>query len=260
MPTRPRTQDLAVSRHALMAEAFEVFGSSMSEFVEREMAKHFNEQSSGGDWAEAAAAKLGRPVEHGASDPLFQLLVMRRFWGPIFGDFFGEDLRPLIGQLIEARNLWAHFNLPSDTAYCDRLILATERIVAPVAPDRTTQLRKIRARLKNPLTDDVEPEGAPLRVDVRTLTAQLRQTEAAFEDLQRQFGQLTDQLEHARRTAAGKQLKLSAAEAQSATLLERYEMLEDAFEVELMTRSRMEWLFVGFITVMVLVMLILGAA
>ncbi|MEZ5341834.1 MAG: Swt1 family HEPN domain-containing protein [Acidimicrobiales bacterium] len=72
-------------------------------FVDALMQKYFSEELS---WEETAANRMGRANEHGAADPLFQLLVLRRFWGPVLADFFGEDLRPLVGQLVEARNLW----------------------------------------------------------------------------------------------------------------------------------------------------------
>ena len=88
--------------------------------------------------------------------------------------------------------------------------------------------------------------------------AQLRKTESAFEDLQRRYGELTDQLTATRRAAAGKQLKLTAAENETDALLRESERLQARLEAELMTRNRMEWLFVSFITVMVLVMTLIS--
>ncbi len=210
-------------------------------------------------WNLVAAGKLGRTDSSAVTDPLFQLLVIRRFWGPVFADFFQEDLRPLVGQLVEARNLWAHFNLPSETAYSDRLLLAMERIVAPVAPETTTDLRALRTELHDPVAVDGElTVDAATSPDSVALVAQLRKTEAAFEDLQRRFGELSDQLTATRRVAAGKQLKLTAAENRADVMAREAERLEARLEAELMSRTRMEWLFVAFITLMVLVMTLIS--
>ncbi|MFW2380115.1 MAG: Swt1 family HEPN domain-containing protein [Acidimicrobiales bacterium] len=258
MTTTPRTPDISVGRHALLARAFETFGVAMAGFVEQQMVEYMGDDETT-PWNLVAAGKLGRTDSSGVTDPLFQLLVMRRFWGPAFADFFKEDLRPLIGQLVEARNLWAHFNLPSESAYSDRLLLAMERIVAPVAPEVTSELRALRAELHDPEAGDgdisVEVSVSP---DAVGLVAQLRKTEAAFEELQRQYGELTDQLTATRRAAAGKQLKLTAAENLADTMTKQTERLEARLAAELMSRNRMEWLFVAFITLMVLVMTLIS--
>ncbi len=258
MPTTPRTPDVAVGRHALLARAFETFGAAMAEFVELQMVGYFGDEETT-PWNLVAAGKLGRTDSSGVTDPLFQLLVIRRFWGPVFSDFFKEDLRPLVGQLVEARNLWAHFNLPSQSSYVDRLLLAMERIVAPVAPEVTTDLRALRSELHEPANGDsdisIESLVAP---DSVALIAQLRKTEAAFEDLQRKFGELSDQLTATRRAAAGKQLKLSAAENKLKGLAREAERLESRLEAEFLSRTRMEWLFVAFITLMVMVMTLIS--
>ncbi len=99
------------------------------------------------------------------------------------------------------------------------------------------------------------PRSAP---DSVALIAQLRKTEAAFEDLQRRYGELTDQLTATRRAAAGKQLKLSAAENRVNTMANEAERLRIQLEAELLSRNRMEWLFVAFITLMVLVMTLIS--
>ncbi len=258
MTTTPRTPDVAVGRHALLARAFETFGTAMAEFVEQQMVGYIGDDEST-PWNLVAAGKLGRTDSSGVTDPLFQLLVMRRFWGPAFAEFFKDDLRPLIGRLVEARNLWAHFNLPSESAYSDRLLLAMERIVAPVAPEVTSELRALRAELHDPVNGDDEISlEAPPSPDSDGLIAQLRKTESAFEELQRQYGELTDQLTATRRAAAGKQLKLTAAENMAATMSKQTERLEARLEAELISRTRMEWLFVAFITLMVLVMTLMS--
>ncbi len=250
----PSTPDLAISRHGQLAEAFETFAAGMGPFIDQRMAEYFP-----GDfnWATTAANRMGRPAEHGATDPLFQLLVLRRFWGPVFADFFGNDLRAMIGQIIEARNLWAHFSLPDDAAYIDKILLSIERVMAPVAPDRVSRLREIRTRLKNPQVGDsevVEAQG----VDAHALAAQLSETESAFDELQEEVSHLATQLDRSRKAAAAKQLRIAAIEKQLYDVHGRSDVLQTYLEAERSSRSRMEWLFVAFITVMLIAMVIIS--
>jgi len=245
--------DLKVSRHGQMAEAFEIFALGMGPFIDEQMHEYFADEVS---WTEAAANRLGRPAEHGATDPLFQLLVLRRFWGPVFSDTFTTDLRRLVEQLIEARNLWAHFSLPDDTSYLESILLAIERILAPVEPDSASDLRKIRARLKNPTSSGEEVMTHD--VDRVALEQQLSDTETAFSDLKSQQETLTSQLDLARRANAGRQHRLSQMEQELLEAAGRSEVLETYLRNERLTRSRMEWLFVGFIAAMLLVMVLLA--
>ncbi len=252
---RSRTPSLALSRHAQMAEAFEIFANGMGPFIDERMTRYFADDPS---WEEAAANRMGRANEHGAADPLFQLLVLRRFWAPVFADFFGQDLRGLVAQLVEARNLWAHFNLPDDTAYLDRILLAIERILAPVDPDPVRRLRQIRSRLKNPVTDDAETDEFASSVDIVALRTQLGESEGAFQEVQSQLDTMKQQLDVSRKASAGKQLRLAQLEQE---LLERdgkATELQTAMETERVTRNRVEWLFVSFIAVMLVVMVLLA--
>lgn len=237
-----------------MAEAFEIFALGMGPFIDEQMHEHFADEVS---WTEAAANRMGRPAEHGATDPLFQLLVLRRFWGPVFSDTFTKDLRRLVEQLIEARNLWAHFNLPDDTDYLESILLAIERILAPVEPDSATKLRKIRSRLKNPVP--VGEESQTPDIDQQLLEQQLSETESAFSDLKTQQEALTSQLALARRANAGRQHRLTEMEQELLEAAGRSEILETYLRNERLARSRMEWLFVGFIAAMLLVMVLLAA-
>lgn len=250
-----RTPDLATSRHAQLAEAFEIFARGMGPFIDERMADYFADEMS---WTETAANRMGRPAEHGATDPLFQLLVLRRFWGPVFAEHFGDDLRGLIGQVIEARNLWAHFNLPDDTAYLDRILLSLERVLAPVAPTDVSNLRPIRTRLKNPVVGDDRSDDPVDRVDTSNLQAQLIDSESAFEDLQTQYSDMSDELKQSRRAAADKQLRIATIERQLNEVHGRSEVLETYLNAERSSRNRIEWLFVGFITVMLLLMVLIS--
>lgn len=252
----PTTPDLAISQHGQLAEAFETFAQGMGPFIDERMTAYFPGDFS---WTETAANRMGRPAEHGAADPLFQLLVLRRFWGPVFAEFFGNDLRGLIGQIIEARNLWAHFNLPDDTTYIDKILLSLERVLAPVAPERVSRLRQIRTRLKNPQSGDSDAESAP-PVDALALQIQLGETEAAFDDLQGEINDLAGQLDLSRRAAAAKQFRIAAIEKQLQDVSGRSDVLQTYLDAERTSRSRMEWLFVAFITVMLIVMVIVSLA
>lgn len=242
-----------------MAEAFEIFASGMGPFIDEQMQVYFPEAIS---WTETASNRMGRPAEHGATDPLFQLLVLRRFWGPVFAEHFGQDLRRLVDQLIEARNLWAHFSLPDDTAYLDRIILSIERIVAPIQADQVSELRRIRARLKNPRSGDGPNESgdneSAERVDAIALERQLAESEGAFQTLQDRQSELADQLDLARRANAGRQLRLTQVEKELLDASGRSQVLESYLQSERTSRNRVEWLFVGLIAVMLIVMVILA--
>lgn len=253
MTHNPMPPSVTDSRHALVASAFEALGRSLGPFIDERMAGYFPDEL---DWATAAANRMGRATEHEANDPLFQLLVLRRFWGPVFADFFGEDLRPLIVQLLEARNLWAHLNLPEDVAYLERCLLAIERLLAPVEPLAVSPVRSLRSALRHAAAN---PGGTrtPSTVELGLLEAQLSEAEAAFGGLQDRYAQLVEQLEVTRRAAAQKQLRLSVAERHLLELQGLSSKLETTIAEERETHLRIEWLFVSFISVMLLVMVLL---
>jgi hypothetical protein len=245
----PPHPELAAGRHAVIAQAFEAFGRSFGPFIDQRMSGYFADEL---DWAATASHRMGRATELEATDPLFQLLVLRRFWGPVFAAFFGEDLRGLIGHLIDARNRWAHLDLPDDPAYLERCLLGIERLVAPVDPLSVAALRALRSGLGR--SPDSE---ASTSADVGALAAQLSEAEAAFEALQTRHRQLVDQLEAARRAAAAKQLRLTSVEQRLQTLRGHSAELQDAVAAERDRRSRVEWLFVGLIAVMLLLMVLM---
>jgi hypothetical protein len=246
--------EAAPSRHAAIAQAFETFGRSVGPFIDRHMAGYFAHEL---DWAATAANRMGRRADLEASDPLFQLLVLRRFWGPVFADPFGEDLRGVIGELIEARNRWAHLDLPDDPVYLERCLLGIERIVAPVDPLSVASLRALRTALRRP----ADGGGAPATpdLDVGHLAAQLSEAEAAFETLQGRHHCLLEQLESARRAAAARQLHLISLEQRLEVMRGRSAELQRAVEAERDRRSRVEWLFVGLIAVLLLLVVLAGS-
>ncbi len=248
--------DLDLSRHSLLGEGFQRLAHGLGPFIDPRMAEYFDDEHT---WNEVAADRMGRGVEAGTGDPLFQLLVLRRFWGPVFADHFSADLRSLIGQLIEARNLWAHFSLPDDPDYLDRILLGLERLLAPVEPEGATELRTLRSRLRDPIADD---DGPPLErpdTDALELRSQLSETELAFERLQGEHMNLARQLETRRRAEAGAKLQLTAAEQRLLELQDRSEALEDQLQNFSLSKDRMEWLFVSLLAVLLLVMALVVA-
>lgn len=257
----PDLPNLAVSRHGLLAQAFEIMAGSLGPFIDERMALYFADEPS---WSEAAANRLGRAAEHGATDPLFQLLVLRRFWGPVFADFFGHDVRGLVSELIETRNMWAHFSLPAELDTLDRAILAIERLLAPIEPDATVKLRRLRSRLHEPeptfeggaVTD---PAGAENEVDIVALEAQLSETESVFQDLQSRYGDVVSELDRSRRIAASKQMRLAVLERQLMEIEGRTLAAEAFLAEERTTRYRIEWLFVGLLATLLLFMVLANA-
>ncbi len=260
MPTdSPDLPDLAVSRHGLLALAFEVMAGSLGPFIDERMERYFADEPS---WSEAAANRLGRAADHGATDPLFQLLVLRRFWGPVFADFFGQDLRGLVSELIETRNLWAHFSLPEELDTLDRAVLAIERLLAPIEPEATVKLRRLRSRLHDPgkaADGGADGEGAgeaSTEVDTVALEAQLSETESVFQDLQSRYGDVVSELDRSRRIAASKQMRLVALERQLMEIEGRTLAAEAFLAEERTTRYRIEWLFVGLLATLLLFMVL----
>ncbi len=244
------------SRHALLAEAFELFAQSIGPMMDERMGAYLDDEPV---WTEAAAHRMGRGNEHGTADPLFQLLVMRRFWGPVFAEYFGADLRPLVAELIDARNLWAHLNLPDDPAFLDQTMLAMERIIAPVTTDHMLALRRIRAALLNPTpTAQDETATPPGTEEQALLLCQLNESAAAFSELQENHERLQSELSASRKVAARKQLRLSQLEGHLADVIDRTQALEANLQHEQATRGRIEWLFVGFLAALLFAMAVAG--
>ncbi len=257
-----------LSRHALLANCFELMAEILGPFIDQRMAGYFEDEES---WREAAANRLGRSNEHGDTDPLFQLLVLRRFWGPVFADYFDVDLRGIIGELIDTRNKWAHFNLPRDPDSLDRAVLAIERLISPLAPEYCGELRVTRAQLRSSphmerLGRTVEPKPAapemdstgegsdqvPSETEVAELATQLSETESVFLDLKERYGDVVSELESSREVAAKKQMLLSALENQLVMIQTRTTAAEAILAEEQTTRYRVEWLVVGLLATLTL--------
>ena len=291
----PQERDLAIGRHAVMAEAFELLANHLGPFIDERMNQYFVDEPS---WSEAAANRLGRPTEHGATDPLFQLLVLRRFWGPVFADFYGEDLRQIVSQLIDTRNMWAHFSFPEDPSALKRSVLAIERLLAPVKPEITANLRQLRSRVADgaaggqnqaegvtvsleasapkgePKPPEVDEDSPPTEnsaepqieveanvdgdvgIDVASLLAQLSETESVFLELQTRYGSLQEELNQTRRQTASKQHKLTAMEKRLVEAEDQSLSVREDLAEERVTRQHIEWLIVGLLATLLLFMVI----
>ena len=250
MPTEtPNSYLINTSRHVSLAAAFDIMASGLGDFVSKQMSEYFRDEPS---WTEAASSKLGRPSEHGSVDPLFQLLVMRRFWGPVFSRHYREDLRDIITDLVDCRNLWAHFNLPEEIEVLDRAVLSMERLLAPINPDSSIQIRQIRLRLKHPAPQTT----APPAVDVQRLHAELEETQEIFESLKETNGDLSYKLDASRRASANKQLQLDSLKNQLKAIQGKSLAVSQYLEEERSTRNRIEWLFVGLLVAVLAILII----
>lgn len=237
------------SRHADLTLAFNIFGEGMREFVEDEMTLHLESE----EWFGEAAAKLGRSAQHDASDPYFQLLVLKRFWGPVFSKRYSEDLRPVVDELVEIRNLWAHFSIPDDVDKLDRAVIIMERLLAPINADAAVAVRSVRYRLKHPRTGET-PE--PTEEEKLALRNKLDLAREKVENISQHNSQLSTQLAHTRRISAGKQLKLSGLENQLVDIQSKADALEDHLREQRKRHDRIEWLFAAFLLCFLLAVLI----
>jgi len=245
---KDQNKKLAEDRHINMAEAFEIFAKGMSESISQRMQAYLGEES----WTQAASAKLGRPDEHGNSDPYFQLLVIRRFWGPVFSDLYKEDLRPIIGELIEFRNKWAHFALPEDISLLVRAVVIMERLLAPADPDASIEMRKIKFQLNNPTE---RAENSNVDIDLELLLTELDEATEIFEDLKEKNEILNEELDTSRKISATKQLELSAMETQLSIIQGKSLAFEHYLSEQRAERDRIEWLFVGLLAAILLIMI-----
>ncbi len=239
----------AISHHVELAAAFETLAAGLNKFITTRMQAYLNEDS----WTETAANKLGRPNEHGSLDPLFQLLVLRRFWGPVFADHFKQDLRPIISNLIDIRNKWAHFAVPDDPDLIDRAVLGMERILSPISPESSIKIRKIRGRiLRKESTIEL------VDIDVDALEKQLLASQNDFQKLQDVHSSLNKELVLAKKIAAKKQQRLRSIEKQLLIIQDKTLATEAFLLSEQTTRNRIEWLFVGLLAAILLVFVVLN--
>ncbi len=237
------------SRHADLALAFTIFGEGMRQFISEQMSDYLASE----EWFGAASEKLGRAPEHDASDPYFQLLLIKRFWGPVFSASYTEDLRPLVDELVEIRNLWAHFSIPDDVNKLDRAVIIMERILAPINADEAVNVRSIRYRLKHPRADK---SLEPTKEEKLALQTKLQKAKDKVESIREHNSQLSDELAQTKRISANKQLKLSGLENQLAEIQSKASALEILIGEQRKRHDRIEWLFACFLLASLLAILI----
>lgn len=243
------TRDTKHSRHADLSLAFTIFGEGMCQFIDEQMTQYLESNQ----WFGTASEKLGRAPEHDASDPYFQLLLIKRFWGPVFSKSYTEDLRPVVEELVEIRNLWAHFSIPEDVNKLDRAVIIMERLLAPVNADEAVNIRSVRYRLKHPRFDE---SYEPTTEEKIALQNKLQKAKDKVESIEERNIALSDELAHTKRISAGKQLKLSGLENQLADIQSKANALEMLIREQRKRHDRIEWLFAGFLLASLLAMLI----
>ena len=204
---------MSTSYRAQVATAFEVLAEGLAPFVDARMAAAFP----GDDWILLAAQKLGkrRDVLVSLSDPHFQLEVMNRWWGPVFAPVLPAELRQTVTDLRTARNHWAHpdEDHPFDLDYATRVHATAE---------------DMRRSIDSPEADRIAERAEQLRwVGVRDVAREegLTETDALMQqlsDLQKQHGELQDQLAEARQVAQSASGRTRAVSRQLAELQSQY--------------------------------------
>ena len=221
-----------MSYRAQMGNAFEMLAEGLAPYVDRRMAAHLGEEA---DWILTAATKLGkRPdVIVSASDPQFQLEVISRFWGPVFVDDLGSGGRPLVHDLLEARNHWAHIDSdnPVTLEHAERALQKVSSLLAQVdspladrVPDLEADLRRESVRVLSEEFDVDEHEA---------LLARMARLQQEREDLQEQLSsaRATASSQSGRTRAVARQLaELQTQYAAVAGLRDKYEALQEQLE------------------------------
>ncbi|MCP5028975.1 MAG: hypothetical protein GY929_22095 [Actinomycetia bacterium] len=245
--------------HGHLGRAFQLMAWGLGHHIDEAMSTYLADEI---DWAAAAFDRMGRKDDLQASDPLFQLLVIRRFWGPAFKESVGDELRPAIEQLIEARNLWAHFSLPAEVGYVDRNLGLIAALLAKVDAPEASEVRALRAALHHPTvgdTGDVRliPEPDP---DTTDLADQLEETEAAFGSLQDRINALDAELQKARAQKATSTAELGRATQEIADLEQNSVELEQRIVDHRDGRMMLISLFVAVLIGIALVIVLIGAS
>ncbi|MCP3854336.1 MAG: hypothetical protein GY745_22040 [Actinomycetia bacterium] len=259
VPSPPSTPLPDAVHHGHLGRAFQLMAWGLGHHIDQAMSTYLADEI---DWAAAAFDRMGRKDDLQASDPLFQLLVIRRFWGPAFKDSLGDDLRPAIEQLIEARNLWAHFSLPAEVGYVDRNLGLIADLLAKVDAPEAAEVRALRAALHQPTvgdTGDVRliPEPDP---DTTDLADQLEETEAAFASLQDRINALGAELEKARAHRESSTAELGRATQEIAELEQSSADLEERIVAHRDGRMMLISLFVAVLIGMALVIVLISAS
>lgn len=204
---------MSTSYRAQVATAFEVLAEGLAPFVDARMAAAFP----GDDWILVAAQKLGkrRDVLVSLSDPHFQLEVMNRWWGPVFSPVLPADLRQTVTDLRTARNHWAHpdEDHPFDLEYAAQVHANAEDMLRAIDSPEADRVAELSEQLRWTGVRDVARDHGLTETDA--LMQQLS-------DLQKQHGELQDQLAEARQVAQSASGRTRAVSRQLAELQSQY--------------------------------------
>lgn len=204
---------MATSYRAQVATAFEVLAEGLAPFVDARMSAAFPDD----DWILLAAHKLGkrRDVLVSLSDPHFQLEVMNRWWGPVFSPVLTSDLRQTVTDLRTARNHWAHpdEDHPFDLDYASRVHGSAEDLLRAIGAPEADRLADLAEQLRWTGVRDVARDEGLTEADALMQQLQV---------LQKQYDELQDQLEDARRVAHSATGRTRAVSRQLAELQSQY--------------------------------------
>jgi hypothetical protein len=217
-----------MSYRARMGDVFEALAEGLAPYVDRRMAAHLHGER---DWILTAASKLGkRPdVVVSVSDPQFQLEVISRFWGPVFSDDLAGSSRPLVTDLLGARNNWAHINDEHPLGFDD--VKHAHSMVAELLADTGHPCVE---RMED-LDRDVRHESVQVLAEENgldehaALLARLAELQGEREDLQGQLAsaRATANSQSGRTRAVARQLAdLQTQYAAVAGLSDKYEALQ----------------------------------
>jgi predicted AAA+ superfamily ATPase len=129
-----------VSNHEQVGRALGLLAAALGPFVERECKARY-----GDGWA-SEIGRGGRPAS--TTDVQSLLAVMADQWSSVFSRVLDKGHRAFVGELIEARNRWAHQDNFS-TADAGRALDTAQRLAAAVAaPEQAQELERMRNELE----------------------------------------------------------------------------------------------------------------
>ena len=199
---------------AQVGMVFETIAEGLAPYVDKRMAAHLE---GGDDWILVASTKLGKRPDIAVSltDPQFQLEVITRFWGPVFGKELDPELREVVKELLTARNNWAHMSetQPMDLPYAERVHELARDLLEGVGSPVVAQVDELHERLR---WDAIHEVATAENTDDHTVLM------GRLAELEDDRAELTRQLDAARETAASQSGRTRAVARQLAELQTQY--------------------------------------
>lgn len=222
------------SYRARVGETLEVLAEGLAPYVDRKMRAHMPRDE---EWILTAAEKLGKRqnVVVSVSDPQFQLEVLSRFWGPVFAADLPSSARDVVGELLVARNHWAHISeeTPIDLDFAEGVNRLAAELLESVRSPLAERIRELDQALgwqsvqDRAQADGVDPDEAVL--------AQLREMRAERAALETQLAQAREEaaLQSDRSAATARRLAdLQSQYAAVADLGKRYAALQQQLKTQ----------------------------